>query len=345
MVINDNILEDLPKITIITPTYNQGNFIEETIKSVIDQNYPNLEYIIIDGGSTDNTIEIIKKYEQHIFYWISEKDSGQSNAINKGLKLATGHIINWLNSDDVMLAGCLHAVAAYFNKNPGTDLVYGNIVYFNKNKELPCPPVIANKLQFYAHICFPQPAAFFSKKVINIVGLIDENIHFSMDWDLYVRANLVGLKFLQVPEIFCKFRIHNNSKTVSSFNKQFLIDNALIFYSVVKSINSSFYFIDKIYDELNIDIPVTYKTYKVSVLLSEDDLHLMVFYFLEYRCKTLFFNKDYKDVIYIVDVSKKYFKKFTRTSTVMKQRYFISKFPGFVIKLMLKFRTSRDDLA
>src|SRR5688500_3818909 len=97
----------LPKISIITPTYNQGHFIEQTIQSVIEQDYPNLEYIIIDGGSTDDTLSVIKKYEKYISYWISEKDKGQSEAINKGFKKATGDVVNWLNSDDYYEPGVL----------------------------------------------------------------------------------------------------------------------------------------------------------------------------------------------------------------------------------------------
>src|SRR5687768_13083798 len=103
-----------PKISIITPSYNQGRFIEETILSVINQNYPNLEYIIIDGGSTDNTVEIIRKYEQHLAYWVSEKDGGQSEAINKGFKKATGDIVCWINSDDFFMPGALSKVADCF---------------------------------------------------------------------------------------------------------------------------------------------------------------------------------------------------------------------------------------
>jgi glycosyltransferase involved in cell wall biosynthesis len=339
----DNLEKEFPRITIITPTYNQGNFIEETILSVIGQQYPNLEYIIIDGGSTDNTVAIIKKYAQHLSYWISEKDSGQSSAINKGLRIATGSIINWLNSDDIMTPGCLHAVAAYFNRNPGVGMVYGNIVLFNKDKELANRAFKATQLHYYTHITIPQPAGFFSKKIIDTVGLIDEQIHFCMDSDLYVRAALVGFKFIQVPDVFCRFRIHDRSKSGSAFNRQLLVDNALIFYSVVKSVKPEFDFIDTLYKEAGIAVPAHPKTYTVSVVLTDQDLHLMMFYFLEHRCKTLFYHEDYKGLLKLVKTSRKYFPQLTSASKVMRIRYLISSLPVFLIRLLLKFKKNLTD--
>jgi glycosyltransferase involved in cell wall biosynthesis len=118
-----------PKITIITPSFNQGKYIERTIQSVLSQDYPNLEYIIIDGGSTDQTVDIIKKYERHLKYWVSEKDNGQSHAINKGLKYATGDIINWLNSDDYLEPQALNVIAESFNSDIDIFCGYANLIY------------------------------------------------------------------------------------------------------------------------------------------------------------------------------------------------------------------------
>ncbi|MEZ5010012.1 MAG: glycosyltransferase family 2 protein [Chitinophagales bacterium] len=115
------------KISIITPSYNQAEFLEDTITSVLHQNYPNLQYIIIDGGSSDGSVEIIKKYENQIDYWISEKDSGQTHAINKGFSKVTGDIICWLNSDDIYFDYTLSAVANYFNENPDIDILWGDV--------------------------------------------------------------------------------------------------------------------------------------------------------------------------------------------------------------------------
>ncbi|GAG62509.1 unnamed protein product [marine sediment metagenome] len=115
-----------PRISVITPSYNQGRFLEKTILSVLNQNYPNLEYIIIDGGSTDESINIIKKYENYIDYWVSEKDRGQADALNKGFKKATGDIIGWQNSDDIYLPSVFLKIAELFKQNPKIDIIYGN---------------------------------------------------------------------------------------------------------------------------------------------------------------------------------------------------------------------------
>jgi glycosyltransferase involved in cell wall biosynthesis len=330
--------EDFPRITIITPTFNQGQFIEETIQSVIAQQYPNLEYIIIDGGSTDETVSIIKKYQEHISYWVSEKDSGQSEAINKGLKIATGAVINWLNSDDILLPHCLFSVASYFKANPDTDLVYGNILSFNTDTEIQVAAFKPDLFHYCAHICIPQPAAFFTKKMIEHVGPVNESLHFSMDWDLYVRGILAGFKYVQVPDLFCKFRIHNTSKSVSDFNKQFLVDNAFIFFSVIKSIDASFRMIDSLYAALDINIPTSINTYEVNVVVSEEELYLMVFYFLEHRCKTLFFAKDYRGVRQLVKITRKYFPQSVFRSRTMMSRYMISILPRFSIRALLSLR-------
>lgn len=125
-----------PKISIVTPSYNQAEFLERTILSVLNQNYPNLEYIIIDGGSTDGSVEIIKKFEKYLAYWVSEKDNGQTNAINKGFKISSGEILAWLNADDTYLRHTISRVVNYFQKYPQIDLIYGNAHLINKNGQL-----------------------------------------------------------------------------------------------------------------------------------------------------------------------------------------------------------------
>ena len=125
-----------PKISIITPSYNQGEFLERTILSVIEQNYPNLEYIIIDGGSTDGSVDIIQKYADKLAYWISEKDNGQTHAINKGFKKATGEIVAWLNSDDELCEGALMAVASVFMEHDEADFVFGNQYSIDSNGKI-----------------------------------------------------------------------------------------------------------------------------------------------------------------------------------------------------------------
>ena len=125
-----------PKISIVTPSYNQVKFLERTILSILNQNYPNLEYIIIDGGSTDGSVEIIKKYEKYLACWVSEKDKGQSDAINKGFKKASGDIIAWQNSDDIYLPGVFEKVALLFSKRKDMDVVFGNIYLIDENDNI-----------------------------------------------------------------------------------------------------------------------------------------------------------------------------------------------------------------
>lgn len=210
---------EYPKITIITPSFNQGQFLEETIRSVLLQNYPNLEYIIIDGGSTDNSIEIIKKYEQWIDYWISEPDEGQAHAINKGLKIATGEIINWLNSDDWYLPNILEIIGYEFKVNPtlnavsGTSLMIKNYVvtqHFSTN-------IGRCKEEAIAKLDISQPSTFFRNTIIKN-GLIS-NLHYMFDaalWALFLlTSDAENFKQIAVPVVY--YRLHDSSKTVSNF--------------------------------------------------------------------------------------------------------------------------------
>lgn len=203
---------NLPKISIITPSFNQGRFLEETILSVLNQNYPNLEYIIIDGGSTDNSKDIIKKYENQITYWISEKDSGQSEAINKGYKKATGDIIAWLNSDDLYTPHTLHEIAAHFTGHPEVDIVYGDVINFLENgKEL----YVDNQfelLDFFSRISIHQPSVFWRSEILEDATLLDEELFYCMDYDLWMKLFL-NFRSLKIKKVFSRFREHSDSKT------------------------------------------------------------------------------------------------------------------------------------
>jgi len=153
-----------PKISIVIPSYNQGQYLEESILSVIDQKYPDLELFVVDGGSTDNSVNVIKKYAQHLKWWVSEKDKGQSEAINKGFARATGDIISWLCSDDLYTPGTFHKVASYFSQQKGNvGLIHGGITLYKNNTDLKSSwgdkdPSIERNL---AGMAFSQPAAFF----------------------------------------------------------------------------------------------------------------------------------------------------------------------------------------
>lgn len=281
-------MKDLPKITIITPSYNQGQYIEDTILSVLNQNYPNLEYIIIDGGSTDNTVAIIKKYEDRIHYWVSEKDTGQSNAINKGFKIATGEIINWINSDDQLMPGALMAVAKQFKNNPDAIMIHGRIEYFGEttsyySRNLPLKDI---ETRYAAHICMPQPATFYKKQLLDEQGLLDESLHFSMDTDLFIRAGL-NYKIVQVDNVFSRFRLHAASKSVSAFNKKFLDDNAIIFSRVLASVKA-----DKEIAVLQKLRLYTTPAYLYNKSVKQFDSGKLLFYFLLHRLSTLYFQGE-----------------------------------------------------
>ena len=205
---------NLPKISIITPSFNQGQFLEETILSVINQNYPNLEYIIIDGGSTDNSVEIIKKYEKHLSYWISEKDSGQSDAINKGLKRAKGDVVAWLNSDDLYCKNTLHEIASLFLDYPKIGIIYGDVLNFRADgSELR----IINHFElfdFFSRISLHQPSIFWRRSLLEETGLLDEKLHYCMDYELWMKLFL-NFSSIKIDKIFSRFREHSNSKTSS----------------------------------------------------------------------------------------------------------------------------------
>ena len=228
-------MSDLPKISIITPSYNQGQYIEQTIQSVLNQNYPNLEYIIIDGGSTDNTVEIIKKYEKQITYWVSEKDRGQSHAINKGIEKCTGVLFNWLNSDDYLEPGALHKIAeTYLATN--ANIIIGttkieNVTTGEKSefitKEFDSLGKTISRINFW------QPSVYILLNDVIKTGKTTESLHYGMDTEMYIKILLMkGHKGIKViPEVISHYRIHESSKTGSLLNK-FHGDVSSVFYQL-----------------------------------------------------------------------------------------------------------------
>lgn len=206
----------LPKISIVTPSYNQGQFIEETILSVINQNYPNIEYIIVDGGSTDNTLDIIKKYKDRLAFWASEKDSGQSEAINKGLKKATGEVVCWLNSDDVLMPGALGEVANYFNKHPEIDMLCGYTAVIDQNSNILSNLFTLKQKKWYAEhgiYYIAQPSMFWKKRIFDAIGLLREDFHAQMDKELLIRIFEHGYRIGQIKRNLASFRWHTASKS------------------------------------------------------------------------------------------------------------------------------------
>lgn len=207
-----------PKISIVTPSYNQGQFIEQTILSIINQGYPNVEYIIIDGGSTDNTVEIIKKYEQYIDYWVSEKDNGQTEAIIKGLKKCTGELFNWINSDDMLAKDSLWNIGNCYLENP-KDIVTGITINIDShNKELSRYSFDDNRN--YEDILFliniNQPGSFWRTEIVKELGL-NPNLRYVMDMDLMLRYldSRKKIELVKINKPIAYYRYHKNSKTVN----------------------------------------------------------------------------------------------------------------------------------
>ena len=205
----------LPKISIITPSYNQAAFLERTILSVLNQNYPNLEYIIIDGGSTDGSVEIIKKYEKYLTYWVSEKDNGQSDAINKGFLKSTGVILGWINSDDTYESNALSNIAECFLKNLHVSLVYGNgkLIDVNDNiiVELRSVPATLKAL-IYDGCNLNQASAFWKRDVFFECGMLNPNLDCAMEYELFYKIFSMW-KTKHIPTTIANLRIHPNTKT------------------------------------------------------------------------------------------------------------------------------------
>lgn len=209
-----------PRVSIITPSYNQGQFIEETISSVLLQDYPALEYIVVDGGSNDGTVDILRRYERWL-HWLSEPDRGQTDAINKGLRVATGDILAYLNSDDLYLPGGIHAIADYFRSHPTTGLVYGECrVVDEQGRVLGCLPRRGFSLRRMIERAefLPQQATFWRREVMEKVGLFDDRLRYAMDYEYFIRvARAFPVAYLPQP-VAC-FRMHGTSKTVSQSEK------------------------------------------------------------------------------------------------------------------------------
>lgn len=212
-----------PRISIVTPSYNQGRYIEETIRSVLLQNYPNLEYIIIDGGSTDTTLEIIRRYSPWLKCWVSEVDRGQSHAINKGLSRRTGQIICWLCSDDILLEGSLRHVATELSCNQPQWLVGTASVYDERTRKRTVrPPLVQFDLEnffFWSSLSIAQPSVFWTRPLQEKVGLLNESLDYCMDLDLWFRFWLQTNPLLS-NICFSQQRYHATAKT-SGHNNHF----------------------------------------------------------------------------------------------------------------------------
>lgn len=228
-----------PKISIITPSFNQGQYIEEAILSIINSDYKNIEFIIIDGAGKDNTVETIRKHEKNVTYWVSEPDKGQSDAINKGLAKATGDIIAWLNSDDLYFPQTLSEVSKLFAQNPETIIFHGKSLLFGEGQKNKVIGKFDENFhhKYLAYIPFPQPSMFINKFFFEKTGNLNTDLHYAMDFDLVARAFLIGnIKFSD--SMWSKYRLHPTSKTNDSL--KFADEWAIIFSKVLRSLNSEY---------------------------------------------------------------------------------------------------------
>lgn len=208
-----------PLISIVTPSYNQGQYIEETIRSVLLQGYPNLEFIIIDGGSSDNSVEIIQKYEPWLTYWVSEPDKGQTDAIQKGFNLSTGVLVNWLNSDDVLEANALQKIAIAYQNHPSATMYSGDLTVFGEGEEVLAPKCFQNLSELiciWERWAVPQPAVFLSRNSCLEVNGLHTSLQYAMDYELYLRlAQLPGFNVYNIDAPVARIRRHSESKTSS----------------------------------------------------------------------------------------------------------------------------------
>jgi glycosyltransferase involved in cell wall biosynthesis len=209
---------NLPLVSIVTPSYMQARFLESTIRSVLEQDYPKIEYIIVDGGSTDASVDIIQRYADRLAWWVSEKDKGQTDAINKGFTHANGDILAWLNSDDTYQPHAITEAVEFLQTHPDAGMVYGDTNFIDENGHtigrFPAAQTDLRRLrQGYVHI--PQQASFWRANLWKQVGPLDPSFYFAMDYDLWVRlAAITPLQY--TPQLWANFRLHTQGKTIAA---------------------------------------------------------------------------------------------------------------------------------
>lgn len=210
----------LPKISIITPSLNQGQFLEHCLQSILSQRYENLEMIVIDGGSTDETLEIIQKYAAHLAYWVSEPDAGQSDAINKGFRHATGDLVTWLNADDYYLDNCLQTVASAYQQHPEASFIFGDGLRVDEKGMKKSvfwegqQPVFDRQALIFGLNYILQPASFINHSYLKNIGYLNQDLHYGMDTDLWVRLSGIAQP-LAIPEVLAASREYGETKTSS----------------------------------------------------------------------------------------------------------------------------------
>ncbi|MBA2613910.1 MAG: glycosyltransferase [Bacteroidetes bacterium] len=276
-----------PKISIIIPTLNQGQFIEETILSILHQTYKNFEIIVVDGGSTDNTLAIIKKYETQLFKWLSEKDKGQSNAINKGLQFITGDIVTWLNSDDYYELNTLELIKNEFVSDPDLMIVHGKTNLFGNGIKRKIIGLTKNipLHEYLPYMRFPQPSSFLKKELFATNMPVNEKLHYAMDFELIAKAILLGSKIKRMDALLSNYRLHENSKSNNEI--KFLEEWAIVVRNIFLSLGKNFF--GKKLEELKLVNTSTTANFEIKINFSNSEVetiflqHLNLHFHYNYR--------------------------------------------------------------
>ena len=213
-----------PRVSIITPSYNQASFLAETLESIFAQAYPETECLVIDGGSTDGTIDVLRGFDNQLDYWVSEPDRGQSHAFNKGLEKATGGIIGWLNSDDLYLDNSIWRGVEYLAANPSIDIVFSDYIFIDpdsrfikQRKEIP----FSFQTYVWTADCYhANCAGFFRRRVFDTLGGLDETLHYGMDFEFYLRAAHAGFRVGHIHQYWGAYRLHPSSKSMRRLDVQ-----------------------------------------------------------------------------------------------------------------------------
>ncbi len=244
-----------PLISIIIPSYNQGKYIEQTILSILDQDYKNIELIIIDGGSKDETVSIIKKYEKQIAYWVSESDRGQAHAINKGLEKATGDIFNWLNSDDHYEPGALKAVANAFTQNKNAELVCGYTRCYweadgstSHTYRMGIKDTVAQTLK---PVEMNQPGSFYKTEIVKKIGGVNESLRYVFDSEFWCRytCKYGTQNVVKIDNLLAQFRLHEASKSIGEGFDGFNEELAILYYDILKNCKVPDWLLEKMQKE------------------------------------------------------------------------------------------------
>lgn len=265
----------LPRISIITPSFNQGQYLEQTILSVLEQDYPDLELIIIDGGSTDNSVDIIRKYENRLAYWVSEKDNGQAHAINKGLEKATGTIFNWINSDDYLELGALTAIGQAFAQNPNTKVVcgYTYCFYENTKKESHTYRMGLKKsvAETILHVEMNQPGSFYKTEIVKEFGGVNESLRYVFDDELWFRFLMkYGMEDVQmIDNQIAHFRLHEGSKSLGEGFDGFQDEVQNIYYDVAVACHAPEWLLQKMQENKKTIPVIKFQKWNIPFLEKE----------------------------------------------------------------------------